>query len=58
MHRLPYVRTDCRGTMEVMNNSLARATLRLRPRGGLVEKLETTTGAVVEMGGPGSHSEP
>jgi hypothetical protein len=57
MHRLPYVRTDCRGTLEVMNNSLARATLCLRPRGGLVEKLETTTGAVLEMGGPGSHSE-
>jgi hypothetical protein len=57
MHRLPYVRTDCRGTLEVMNNSLARATLCLRPRGGLVETLETTTGAVLEMGGPGSHSE-
>jgi len=57
MHRLPYVRTDCRGTLEVMNNSLARATLCLRPRGGLVEKLETTTGAVLEMGGLGSHSE-
>jgi hypothetical protein len=57
IHRLLYVRTDCRDTLEVRNNSLARATLCLRPRGGLVEKLETTTGAVLEMGGPGSHSE-
>ena len=54
MHRLPYVKTHCRGTLEVTNNSLARATLCLRPRGGLVEKLETTTGAVLDMGGPGS----
>jgi hypothetical protein len=52
MHRLPYVRTDCRGSLEVANNSLARATLLLKPRSGLVEKLETTTGAVLEMGGP------
>lgn len=58
MHRLPYLKTDCRGSLEVMNNSLAKATLCLKPRGGLVEKLETETGAVVEMGGrPGSHSE-
>ena len=57
MHRLPYIKTDCRGTLEVMNNSLARATLRLKPRGRLIETLETTTGAVLEMGGPGSHSE-
>jgi hypothetical protein len=55
MHRLPYLKTDCSGSLEVMNNSLARATLCLKPRGGLVEKLETTTGAVVEMGGPGPH---
>jgi hypothetical protein len=53
LHRLPYVRTDCRGSLEVINNSLARAALCLKPRGGLVEKLETTTGAVLEMGGPG-----
>lgn len=51
MHRLPYLTTDCRGSLEVMNNSLAKATLCLKPRGGLIEKLETTTGAVVEMGG-------
>jgi len=51
MHRLPYVKTDCRGSLEVLNNSLAKATLCLKPRGGSVEKLETATGAVVEMGG-------
>jgi hypothetical protein len=57
MHRLPYLKTDCRGSLEVINNSLAKATLRLKPRGGVVEKLETTTGAVLEMGGSGSHLE-
>jgi len=57
MHRLPYVKTDCRGSLEVINNSLAKATLCLKPRGGVVEKLETTTGAVLEMGGSGSHLE-
>jgi hypothetical protein len=57
IHRLPYLRTDCRGSLGVINNSLAKATLYLKPRDGLVEKLETSTGAVLEMGGPESHSE-
>jgi hypothetical protein len=57
MHRLPYVKTDCSGSFDVMNNSLARATLSMKPHSGLVEKLETTTGAVLEMGGSGSHLE-
>jgi hypothetical protein len=51
MHRLPYVKTDCQGSLEVLNNSLAKATLCLKSCGGSVEKLETATGAVVEMGG-------
>jgi hypothetical protein len=51
MHRLPYLTTDCQGSLEVMNNSLAKATLCLKPRIGSVEKLETASGAVVEMGG-------
>ena len=53
IHRLPYLKTDCSGTFDVLNNSLARATIRIeRPR-GQVETLETATGAVLEMGGQG-----
>jgi hypothetical protein len=51
IHRLPYLKTDCTGSFEVMNNSLARAVLRLERRGGPVEALETNTGAVLEMVG-------
>jgi hypothetical protein len=51
IHRLPYVKTDCKGSFEVANNSLARAVLRLEWRGRPVETLETTTGAVLEMVG-------
>ncbi len=50
-HRLPYVKTDCTGSFEVVNNSLARATLRLERRGRPIEILETTTGAVLETVG-------
>ena len=51
MHRVPYMKTDCSGTFEVVNNSLARATLHLRRRDGRVEELQTNDGAVLEMGG-------
>jgi hypothetical protein len=51
IHRLPYLRTDCAGSFEVVNNSLARAVLRLERPGGPVETLETNTGAVLEMVG-------
>jgi hypothetical protein len=51
IHRLPYMKTDCAGTFEVANNSLAKAVLRLERRGGPVETLETSTGAVLEMVG-------
>jgi len=51
LHRLPYLKTDCRGSFEVGNNSLARAVLRLERRGGAVETLETSVGAVLEMVG-------
>ncbi len=51
IHRLPYVKTDCRGSFEVTNNSLARAVLRLERRGRPVETLETDAGAVLEMVG-------
>jgi hypothetical protein len=51
IHRLPYLKTDCSGTFEVTNNSLARAVLRLERPGRPVEILETNTGAVLEMVG-------
>ncbi len=51
IHRLPYGKTDCRGSFEVTNNSLARAVLRLERRGRPVETLETDAGAVLEMVG-------
>ena len=51
IHRLPYVKTDCTGSFEVANNSLARAVVRLEQRDGRIETLETRTGAVLEMVG-------
>ena len=51
IHRLPYARTDCAGSFEVVNNSLARAVLRLEQRGRAIETLETSLGAVLEMVG-------
>ena len=51
IHRLPYLKTDCAGSFEVTNNSLARAVLRLERPGKPAETLETNTGAVLEMVG-------
>ncbi|MGD1078319.1 MAG: hypothetical protein ABR881_08360 [Candidatus Sulfotelmatobacter sp.] len=51
VHRLPYVKTDCTGSFEVVNNSLASALLLIEKAGGAVQRLETTTGAVLEMVG-------
>jgi len=51
LHRLPYLKTDCSGSFEVVNNSLARASARLRHQDGWVEQLDTATGAVLEMAG-------
>jgi hypothetical protein len=51
LHRLPYGKTDCTGSFEVANNSLARAVVRLERRGKAVETLETDAGAVLEMVG-------
>ncbi len=47
LHRLPYLKTNCSGSFEVLNNSLAKAVLRLE-RNGRAETLQTTTGAVLE----------
>jgi hypothetical protein len=49
LHHLPYAKTDCSGTFPVANASLARAEMRFGSNA--TETLETTTGAVLEMGG-------
>ncbi len=51
IHRLPYLKTNCTGSFEVANNSLARAVLHLERQNRLVEVLETSSGAVLEMVG-------
>jgi hypothetical protein len=51
VHHLPYVKTDCSGTFEVANNSLASASLLLEIAGRAPTKLETTGGAVLEIVG-------
>jgi len=53
IHRLPYLKTDCSGNFEVVNNSMANAALLFERGGGSAEKLETVGGAVLEMGGQG-----
>lgn len=50
-HRLPYIKTDCSGSFEVANNSLARASVLLEGPGKAAERLETANGAVLEMVG-------
>ena len=50
-HRLPYSKTDCSGSFEVANNSLSRATVRLRIPGREPVELSTDFGAVLEMTG-------
>jgi hypothetical protein len=50
-HRLPYLKTDCSGTFEVSNNSLAKAALRFRRPGQPDLELSTDGGAVIEMTG-------
>ncbi len=51
MHVLPYLKTDCSGSLEVANNSIASATLCVQSRRGRLETFETKAGAVLEMGG-------
>jgi len=51
IHQLPYLRTDCSGRFEVRNNSLSSARLILRKSDGSEERVETNTGAVLEMVG-------
>ena len=51
VHRLPYLRTNCAGNFEVLNNSVSAASLIIHRQDGSSEKLETSTGAVLEMVG-------
>ena len=51
VHRLPYIKTDCTGSFEVMNNSLASASVLIQTANGQPERLETATGGVLEMVG-------
>lgn len=51
LHRLPYLKTDCSGTFEVSNNSLASASLLIEKSNGYTERLECHGGAVLEMVG-------
>ena len=51
IHHLPYEKTDCSGSFEVLNNSLARATVSMVRRDRSVTSLETMNGAVLEMSG-------
>jgi hypothetical protein len=48
IQRLPYMKTDCSGTFEVLNNSLASASIVLKSEGAS-EKLQTSNGAVLEI---------
>jgi len=50
-HHLPYLKTDCSGSFEVTNNSLASASLLLESARGPSAWLETKTGAVLEIVG-------
>lgn len=50
-HRLPYLKTDCSGTFDVTNNSLAIAKLILNRAANASIELRTDGGAVLEMAG-------
>ena len=51
VHRLPYLKTDCSGSFEVSNNSLAAAAILVEGPDGYCERLHTADGAVLEMVG-------
>jgi hypothetical protein len=50
-HRLPYLKTNCSGSFEVANNSLAAAKLYFRRPDARVVEFRTDGGAVLEMVG-------
>jgi hypothetical protein len=51
VHSISYAKTDCSGTFEVVNNSLASASLLLQGEGEPETRLQTTGGAVLEIAG-------
>ena len=51
VHRVPYLKTNCSGTFDVLNNSLADAVVRLQRGGGETEELRSQHGAVLELAG-------
>lgn len=51
VHRLPYLKTNCSGTFEVANNSLAAAKILLEKEGTPAHEISTSTGAVLEIVG-------
>jgi hypothetical protein len=51
VHRLPYLKTDCSGTFDVLNNSLASAVVRLHRRDAHAQELKATHGAALEFAG-------
>ena len=50
-HRVPYLKTDCRGTFPVTNNSLASAIVHILRPDASPETLQASSGAVLEMVG-------
>jgi hypothetical protein len=57
MHRLPYRKTDCSGSFAVVNNSLAKAVIRIQQPGRPREEMETQVGGVLEKAGGPDQSE-
>jgi hypothetical protein len=55
-HHVPYLKTDCSGAFEVANNSMATAQVEVKHPGGHIERLQTSTGAVLETAGRRLHS--
>jgi hypothetical protein len=51
VHRVPYLKTNCSGTFDVLNNSLAGAVVLLQGPDGRMEELRTSSGAVLEFAG-------
>lgn len=51
LHRLPYLKTNCSGTFEVANNSLASASVVIHEENKPAQTLQTASGAVLEMVG-------
>jgi len=51
LHALPYLRTNCSGSFQVVNNSLASARLQIEAHGKPAEVLATGNGAVLERTG-------